>query len=270
MTAEMPVEARQPSDAVAAGSGGPGRIGLRRTRRIARGTAAAVVAVATALALLGLAIPLFLNPVWVSFEQDRSRSDALSGYQTDEVHRVTGALLHDLVIGPPAFDVADDSGHAVLDDRERSHLRDVRSVMSVALVAFVAAIAFIVVAGTLARRRPTFWRGVRAGARLLAAAVVVLGALSIVAFDAMFDLFHRLFFASGSYTFDPTTDRLVQLFPDQFWSETTIALGLVLLALAWDVNRLASRRVARLEARRDDDSPATEAHATRPAGALGR
>ena len=53
-----------------------------------------------------------------------------------------------------------------------------------------------------------------------------------VAFDQAFEVFHELFFAGGTYTFDPSTDRLVQLFPIQFWEETTLALGVVLVVIA--------------------------------------
>ena len=213
----------------------------------ARSRAAAVlVAVATALTLLAIAIPLFLNPVWVSFEQDRAHADAWTGYSSPEVHRVTGSLLHDLVVGPAAFDVTDDAGRPVLEPRERAHLVDVRGVFGAAVAVLAAAIVIVVLAAVAGTRRLTTWRAVRAGARGLAVAVVALGLVAIVAFDAAFELFHRLFFAGGTYTFDPRTDRLVQLFPDQFWSETTLALGAVLLALAVATDRLAARRLRAL------------------------
>jgi integral membrane protein (TIGR01906 family) len=73
--------------------------------------------------------------------------------------------------------------------------------------------------------------------------LVVAGAFAVFAFDAAFEVFHRLFFSAGSYTFDPRTDRLVQLFPEQFWSETAIAVGAVAivaaLLTAWQAGRRA-------------------------------
>ncbi|HEU4672931.1 MAG TPA: DUF1461 domain-containing protein [Candidatus Limnocylindrales bacterium] len=216
------------------------------SRRGATIVAGLAVSIATALALVALAVPLFLNPAWVGFEQERSRADAFTGYSLPELHAVTGSLLHDLVIGPGTFDATDAAGRPALSERERAHLRDVRWVFGAALVVAIASVAILVVGGFVARSRSSFWRAVRRGATGLGAVVIILGAVSVVAFDAAFDLFHRLFFPAGSYTFDPRTDRLVQLFPDQFWSETTILLGLVLLVLAWDVRRFAGRRVDRL------------------------
>jgi integral membrane protein (TIGR01906 family) len=208
-----------------------------------------VVALATALTLLLIAIPVFLNPVWVSFEQDRARADAWTGYAAAEVHRVTGSLLADLVLGPPAYDVTDDAGRPVLEPRERAHLVDVRNVFGAVLAVLAASAVVVVVAAVGRGRDPRTWHAIRAGARGLAAAVVVLGVVSVVAFDAAFTVFHELFFASGTFTFDPRTDRLVQLFPDQFWSETTLALGAVLLVLAFVADRLATARLAALDAR---------------------
>jgi integral membrane protein (TIGR01906 family) len=64
-----------------------------------------------------------------------------------------------------------------------------------------------------------------------------------VAFDAAFEVFHRLFFAGGTYLFDPRTDRLVQLFPETFWSETATAVGAVILVLALGTAWFAGRRL---------------------------
>jgi len=71
-----------------------------------------------------------------------------------------------------------------------------------------------------------------------------------VAFDQLFETFHEIFFPAGSYLFDPRTDRLVQLFPFQFWDETAMAVGVVIIALALSVAFLAGRRARRSVASR--------------------
>jgi uncharacterized membrane protein len=100
-------------------------------------------------------------------------------------------------------------------------------------------------AGTEARAAA--WRAVRNGARGLAILIAVAGAFALVAFDAAFEVFHRLFFSAGSYSFDPAHDRLVQLFPEQFWSEISIAVGAVVIVVALVTAWQAGRREARLE-----------------------
>src|SRR5438034_1134462 len=49
-------------------------------------------------------------------------------------------------------------------------------------------------------------------------------------------------FAGGTYLFDPLTERLVQLFPDAFWFETSILLAGVIVVLAIGVRLIARRR----------------------------
>jgi integral membrane protein (TIGR01906 family) len=90
--------------------------------------------------------------------------------------------------------------------------------------------------------------------RWLIVTIVVVGVIASVAFDAVFEIFHELFFPAGSFTFDPRTDHLVQLVPFDFWSETTIVLGgLIIVAAALisvGAGRLAKRAVLRGESGR--------------------
>ncbi len=85
------------------------------------------IAVATGLAIVAVTLPLFLNPVWVAFEQGRAQATALTGYSEPQLRQATDAILADLVFGPPDFDVTVD-GEPVLNAREREHMRDVRGV----------------------------------------------------------------------------------------------------------------------------------------------
>jgi hypothetical protein len=214
-----------------------------------------LVAGATAVVIVAASILPFLNPVWVGFEQRRAEAPAWTGYADADLTAATNAILADLIVGPPDFDVAI-AGEPVLTDRERGHMRDVRSVFLGlwALSALSAGVLVLAWRGTRAvadgpARAAPFWRAVGRGAGGLALAVVALGAVALVAFDFLFEVFHRLLFAGGSYTFDPSTDRLVQLFPFRFWLETSLAVGAIIVVLCGAVSLLARR--ASLNARRD-------------------
>lgn len=204
------------------------------------------IGLATALAILAVTIPFFLNPAWVGFEQGRSQATAWTGFSEADLTAATNSILSDLVVGPPDFDVTVE-GAPVLNERERSHMRDVRGVfMGFFVLAIVASVSALVVA---ARRRGdervATWRAVQGGALGLIASLIVGAFISFFAFDALFETFHRIFFPSGSYDFDPTTDRLVQLFPFQFWNETAIAVGVVSIVIAMLVALIAARRLDR-------------------------
>jgi integral membrane protein (TIGR01906 family) len=121
-------------------------------------------------------------------------------------------------------------------------MRDVRGVFIgfFAVAAVLVAAALVINARRGGTERAQSWRAVQGGALALIAALIVGGVVSFVAFDALFETFHRIFFAGGSYTFDPATERLVQLFPFQFWQETAIVVGAVCIVLAAIVAAVAS------------------------------
>jgi integral membrane protein (TIGR01906 family) len=207
--------------------------------------AAILTALATAIVIVALAILPFLTPAWIDFDQGWTGALGYTGFSHEELRTATGSILADLVIGPPDFDVSI-GGVAVLNERERGHMRDVRSVFA-GFAALAALAAIFVVAAFIGARRlghpERAWTAIRNGARGLAVGVVVAGVVSFFAFDALFELFHRLFFPGGTYTFDPAKDRLVQLFPFGFWLQTTLAVGVVIVVLSVVVASLAGRRV---------------------------
>jgi integral membrane protein (TIGR01906 family) len=213
--------------------------------RLSRASVSILVGIATAVVILALAIVPFVNPAWVSFEQGRARADLWTGYSTPQLRQATDAILSDLVLGPPKFDVVV-AGQEVLNERERQHMADVRGVFVGLAVLAVASLVVLFVAHRLLGGSARFWRAVRRGAAGLAVGVLVVGVVGAFAFDLAFDVFHRLFFAGGSYTFDPRTDRLVQLFPEQFWFETSLGVGALILLLCLVVSRLGSRGAASL------------------------
>lgn len=200
------------------------------------------VALLTAIVLIAVAILPFLTPAWVGFEQGRAGSAAWTGFAPGDLRAATDSILHDLVVGPPDFAVEVD-GAPVLDERERGHMRDVRSVFATFYLLALAAAVLVALIALATRASSMFWRGIRFAGIGLTVAMVVGGAIVALAFDAAFEVFHRLFFPAGSYTFDPRTERLVQLFPEQFWIETSVAIGLVIVALSLAAAWFAGRRL---------------------------
>jgi integral membrane protein (TIGR01906 family) len=188
------------------------------------------VALATIVTLVGIAVGLFFNPVWVAFEQDRTRADLWTGYAPQTVHAVTNAVVGEVFLGPGTFAQAVD-GVPVFNARERAHMADVHGIVVAFGLLVLAGVAVLVVGGLLARGAGWFWRAVARGAAILAVGAVVVGLAFGLAFDQAFTLFHDLLFPSGTWTFDPATDRLVQLFPYDFWTETSVAIAIVGLAL---------------------------------------
>jgi integral membrane protein (TIGR01906 family) len=229
----------------------------------------AAVAVSTALVLVALAVVPYLGSGWVAFEQGRAGSAELTGFAPRDLRTVTDAILADLVAGTGEFDVRL-NGVAVLSDTERSHMRDVRGVFASFYAAAAVALAILGIVFWRAGRpgsrwtRRDAWRGVRFGAIGLVIGTAAAGAIASVAFDAAFEVFHRLFFAQGTYRFDPATSRLVQLFPDAFWSDTAIAVGAMILVVASGTAWLAGRRLRGHPVTAAPEVAASEHHAAAP------
>jgi len=200
-------------------------------------------AVSTIVAVLGAAVAVFFNPAWVAFEQGRTEVDLWTGWTWDRVHAVTGSVVAEVFLGPGTFSQRLDDGTPVFRPAEAVHMTDVRGVVLGFALVVAIAIAALVLARLLDRRGVAFWRGVAGGATVLAVGIVATGIWLGLFFDAAFELFHRLFFAAGSYTFDPAVDRLVQLFPERFWMETSIALAIVGLVASIALAFVARRRM---------------------------
>jgi integral membrane protein (TIGR01906 family) len=123
-------------------------------------------------------------------------------------------------------------GSALFNERELSHMQDVKNVVRPALWVGYGIWAFLLGLGLWAwfgGWRVEFLQGVRRGGGLLAAIVVVIGVFASVSFWQFFSLFHGLFFASGTWQFF-FSDTLIRLFPMRFWQDAFLFVGLLDLA----------------------------------------
>jgi integral membrane protein (TIGR01906 family) len=81
------------------------------------------------------------------------------------------------------------------------------------------------------QRRRDLASGLKRGGVATVALLCFLGVFAITSFDWFFTTFHEIFFPQGNWQFPPG-DHMITLFPDGFWSDVTLLVGLVTLALA--------------------------------------
>jgi integral membrane protein (TIGR01906 family) len=182
--------------------------------------------------LIALAGPLLLfNPWFTSALQERHDVAASFGTSQDQVQRVTSAYLADIYLDG-SFEAGFDGQGPLLDEAERSHMRDVSGL--VRLLAGIAVLAAIVTAVTAVwlrrepRRQARIMLLTAGGIGLVA---VVLAAVFAVAFDAAFTAFHELFFPPGTWQFTPGSN-LITLFPEGFWFDAALAAGVSIVVAA--------------------------------------
>jgi hypothetical protein len=215
-----------------------------------------LISAATALVILGVAIVPLLTPAWIHGEQDRAGSARALGTDLALANRYSDEVVHDLLFGG-SFAIAVNEPcpppqgcGSLLDAKEVEHMVQVRAVFQALGVIVLASLALLLLTArraTETAERATWWRAVARGGLGLAGFMVVVGVFAVVAFDAMFEVFHELLFPAGSFTFDPATEHLVQIYPDQFWSDTTLALGVLTIAISAGVVLVARHRARRLQ-----------------------
>ncbi len=202
--------------------------------------------VGTVLVIIALAVLPLLTPWFIHAALDASDASARLGLDAATTHALSDRSVEALVL-TGAFDFVGPSGEVFYDADEQGHLVDARRLLWLFLGAGAVSLALIGLrfarvgpAGRVVIGRTIARAGLTTGI-----VVAVLGLASLVAFGTLFTLFHQVFFPAGNWAFDPTTQRLVQLYPFGFWQIAAGALGALVFVLAigaWLLGRTLARR----------------------------
>ena len=195
----------------------------------------------TILAILALALLPLLTP-WVMHPTlDAAQSAAWLGTDSGTVHALSDRTVDELLFGPGTFAFPGPDDLPFYVPAEVSHLHDARTLLWL-LVGF-GALATLGMGVALVRGAAPIAtvRAIGLGGAVTAIGVVLIGVVGLVAFEPLFELFHRIFFPGGNWAFDPRTERLVQLYPYAFWQLIAAALGgaaAVIGVIVWLLARL--------------------------------
>lgn len=126
----------------------------------------------------------------------------------------------------------DEAGLKMYTPDELSHMEDVKNVVTAASTvwyvlggASIAILLWFVIMRQWESIRKTLNAGGWITIGLLGALLVFLA----VSFDKLFEYFHRLFFADGTWTFSQSS-TLIRLFPFEFWRDAfVLVIGFALL-----------------------------------------
>lgn len=207
---------------------------MKSLRRLLR---RALFALAAAALTIAATTAIFLTPPVVHLLLGVSDAPASLGVEPAVAEGLSDALVGDLLTDG-TFD-APLGGAPLLSAGERAHLVDVGGLLRTVLGAGVGGLLLL---GFARLRRRTWLRAAaRDGALLIAGGALAAAAAFALAFDATFSFFHGLFFAAGTWTFNPATDRLVQLYPERFWILAALLFCVTLAA----ISLITYRRTAR-------------------------
>ncbi len=137
-------------------------------------------------------------------------------------------------------------GSPLFNERELSHMHDVKGVVQPALWVGYGICFLMLALGLWARWGgwwPEYMRGIWRGGWATIGLVILLGVLGATSFWQFFTVFHELFFKGNSWLF-LYSDTLIRLFPLPFWENAFTFVGLldVAGALALAIGLRSKRR----------------------------
>lgn len=121
---------------------------------------------------------------------------------------------------------------SLFNNRETAHLRDVktllRAMFRVQEAAVIFVLAYVVTVFIWAREGNlrSLARQAAISAGVGVAVIAAIGLAVLVGFDATSDRFHRLLFSNDFWLLDPARDHLIQMFPDAFWQDISLWIGI--------------------------------------------
>lgn len=192
------------------------------------------ILVPVVLALTG--VRLMMTPAFVRFEYSTPNfpADPYGFTKQDRLHWSQIAL--DYLLNDEGIEFLGDlqfeDGSPVYNERELRHMVDVKNAVRVTLVVWYLALGGLLILGVWAWRgnwMPQFKAGLRRGGWLTVALVGMIIASVLVSFGVFFVAFHNMFFEPGTWMFY-FSDTLIRLFPERFWRDIFIYVGLLALA----------------------------------------
>ena len=126
----------------------------------------------------------------------------------------------------------------LFNEREVLHMADVKRLIRGVYWVDIAAAAYLVAfaaAGFLLRGRSfltSLSRRLTWGGGLTVVLIVLVGVFALAGFESLFNTFHQASFSNDFWRLDPTRDYLVMMFPEGFWFDATLFVGLATIVQA--------------------------------------
>ena len=219
-----------------------------------------LVSLFTPLALIGLALRILLTPLYYTIEYNMpyfppddygfTKADRLQWAKPSVEYLVNNADISYL------GDLKFSDGTSIYNERELSHMHDVKGVVKGALNVWYVSLAVLLLLAFFAWRGEWmnfFLDGLRRGGMWMIGLAVVLGFISGAGillnpdiFWSFFEWFHSLFFSGSSWLFE-YSDTLIRLFPIRFWQDAVIAIAVIALGggagLAYGLRNVGTQHI---------------------------
>ena len=201
-----------------------------------------LIALLIPIALIGLGLRILLSPVFLKIEYNMPYFP-VDQYGFTKIDRLKWApyALDYLVNSADISYLGDlkfDDGSPLYNERELSHMADVKHVTQNALNAWYISLSLLILLGLLAWRGEwpqTYRLGLMRGGWLMVALATLIGVIAVIGiainpdlFFSFFTAFHHLFFTGDSWLF-LYSDTLIRLFPLRFWEDAFLFAAVIAL-----------------------------------------
>ena len=202
-----------------------------------RSVAALLFIVAVPVALLTTSIRIVLNePRVYEYATDHYDTPVTTGIARSELLQASAELraYFNRSGDEPLFIRVQQDGQPVslFNQRETAHMQDVKTLFRATFRIQEAAVVFVLayVVGVFIWAREgtlrTLARQLLLSALAGVAVMGVAGLVAIAGFDAFWERFHIIAFSNDLWQLDPSRDRLIQMFPEAFWQDVSLWIGI--------------------------------------------
>lgn len=205
-----------------------------------RQIAALLFIVALPVALVTTSVRVVINaPQLYEYATDHYNTTETTGIERSELLRASGELRDYFNNGEDTIFVRvqrDGGPISLFNPRETAHLRDVKNLMQLtfrvqeATVLFVLAYVVLVFVWAKEGSFRSLAKQILTSGLVTLVVVGALGVVAVSGFEAAFNQFHVIAFDNDLWKLNPARDHLIQMFPEAFWQDVSIGVGLVSLA----------------------------------------
>ena len=201
-----------------------------------------LVTILIPIALIGLGLRILLTPLFLKIEYNMPYFPPDDfGFTKEDRLRWAPYALNYLVNSADISYLGDlkfDDGKPLYNERELSHMQDVKRVTQGALKVWYISLALLVLLALWSWRGDwiqTYSLGLMRGGWLMVGLAGVIGVIAVIGialnpdiFFSFFAGFHHLFFTGDSWLF-LFSDTLIRLFPIRFWQDAFLFAALIAL-----------------------------------------
>jgi integral membrane protein (TIGR01906 family) len=192
-----------------------------------------LVTILVPVALVMTAVRLLMTPAFLQIEYN------MPGFPEDNYGFTKQERLHwsnialDYLLNSQGISFLGDlrfaDGQPVYNQRELHHMVDVKRTVQAALLVWYVSLLVLIALGLWAWRGDwlqTYRDGLARGGWLTVLLVGTIILFVAISFSVFFVAFHNVFFKPGTWTF-LYSDTLIRLFPERFWRDIFIYVGVL-------------------------------------------